>query len=518
MVGVATLIIAILVALVVAVVVTIVIMNQLQQKKADSKVASAEERARSIIDDAVKAAEAKKRESLLEVKEESIKTKNELDREIKDRRSEVQRAERRVEQKESNLDKKLDAIERREASFAAKEEEIKKQKAEVAKLNEQRVQELERISGLTSEQAKEYLLKTVEDDVKLDTAKLIKEMETRAKEEAGKKAKDYVVTAIQKCAADHVSETTISVVPLPNDEMKGRIIGREGRNIRTLETLTGVDLIIDDTPEAVILSGFDPIRREVARIALEKLIVDGRIHPARIEEMVEKAQKEVDTMIREEGEAATLEVGIHGIHPELVRLLGRMKFRTSYGQNALKHSIEVAQIAGLLAGEIGEDVRTAKRAGLLHDIGKSVDHDMEGSHIQIGVDLCRKYKESPLIINAVEAHHGDVEPQSLIACLVQAADTISAARPGARRETIETYSNRLQQLEDITNGFKGVEKSFAVQAGREVRVMVVPEQISDADMVILARDISKQIESELEYPGQIKVNVIRESRVTDYAK
>ena len=517
-VSIVVLIVAVLVTLVVAAVVTAVIMNQVQQKKADSKVGSAEEKARAIIDDAVKTAEAKKRESLLEVKEESIKTKNELDREIKERRSEIQRAERRVEQKESNLDKKLEAIEKREASFAAKEEEIKKQKAEVAKLNEQRVQELERISGLTSEQAKEFLLKTVEDDVKLDTAKLIKEMETRAKEEAGKKAKDYVVTAIQKCAADHVSETTISVVPLPNDEMKGRIIGREGRNIRTLETLTGVDLIIDDTPEAVILSGFDPIRREVARIALEKLIVAGRIHPARIEEMVEKAQKEVDTMIREEGEAATLEVGIHGIHPELVRLLGRMKFRTSYGQNALKHSIEVAQIAGLLAGEIGVDVRTAKRAGLLHDIGKSVDHDMEGSHIQIGVDLCRQYKASPIIINAVEAHHGDVEPQSLLACLVQAADTISAARPGARRETLETYSNRLQQLEDITNGFKGVEKSFAVQAGREVRVMVVPEQISDADMVILARDISKQIESELEYPGQIKVNVIRESRVTDYAK
>lgn len=518
MVSIAVCIVAVLVTLAVTAVVTAVIFNQVQQKKADSKVGSAEEKARAIIDDAVKTAEAKKRESLLEVKEESIKTKNELDREIKERRSEISRTERRIEQKESNLDKKLESIERREASFAAKEEEIKKQRAEVAKLNEQRVQELERISGLTSEQAKEFLLKTVEDDVKLDTAKLIKEMETRAKEEAGKKAKDYVVTAIQKCAADHVSETTISVVPLPNDEMKGRIIGREGRNIRTLETLTGVDLIIDDTPEAVILSGFDPIRREVARIALEKLIVDGRIHPARIEEMVEKAQKEVDTMIREEGEAATLEVGIHGIHPELVRLLGRMKFRTSYGQNALKHSIEVAQIAGLLAGEIGVDVRTAKRAGLLHDIGKSVDHDMEGSHIQIGVDLCRKYKESPLIINAVEAHHGDVEPQSLIACLVQAADTISAARPGARRETLETYSNRLQQLEDITNGFKGVDKSFAVQAGREVRVMVVPEQISDADMVILARDISKQIESELEYPGQIKVNVIRESRVTDYAK
>ena len=511
-------VIAVLVTLVVTAGVTVVIMNQVNQKRADSKVSQAEDKARSIIDDAVKTAEAKKRESMLEIKEESIKTKNELDREIKDRRSEIQRAERRIEQKESNLDKKLESIEKREAGFAAKEEEIKKQKAEVAKLNEQRVQELERISGLTSEQAKEFLLKTVEDDVKLDTAKLIKEMDTRAKEEAGKKAREYVVSAIQKCAADHVSEATISVVPLPNDEMKGRIIGREGRNIRTLETLTGVDLIIDDTPEAVILSGFDPIRREIARIALEKLIVDGRIHPARIEEMVEKAKKEVETMIREEGEAATLEVGIHGIHPELIRLLGRMKFRTSYGQNALKHSIEVAQICGLLAGEIGLDVRTAKRAGLLHDIGKSVDHDMEGSHIQIGADLCRKYKESALIINAVEAHHGDVEPTSLIACLVQAADTISAARPGARRETIETYSNRLQQLEDITNGFKGVDKSFAVQAGREVRVLVVPEQISDPEMVILARDIAKQIESELEYPGQIKVNVIRESRVTEFAK
>ncbi len=488
------------------------------QKVSDEKIGSAEDRARAIIDDAVKTAEAKKREAMLEVKEESIRTKNELDKEIKDRRAEIQRNERRVVQKEENLDKKLEAIEKKEAGFAAKEEEIKRQKAEVAKLNEERVQELERISGLTSEQAKEYLLKTVEEDVKLDTAKLIKEMETKAKEEAGKKAKEYVVTAIQKCAADHVAETTISVVQLPNDEMKGRIIGREGRNIRTLETMTGVDLIIDDTPEAVILSGFDPIRREVARIALEKLIVDGRIHPARIEEMVEKAQKEVETMIREEGEAATLEVGVHGIHPELVRLLGRMKFRTSYGQNALKHSIEVAQITGLLAAEVGVDVRMAKRAGLLHDIGKSVDHEMEGSHIQIGVDLCRKYKESPVVINAVESHHGDVEPASLIACLVQAADTISAARPGARRETLETYSNRLKQLEDITNSFKGVDKSFAIQAGREIRVMVVPDQVSDADMVLLARDISKQIESELEYPGQIKVNVIRESRVIDYAK
>ena len=498
-----------IVTLLIAVPVTALIASAQCKKGIEQKIGNADDKAREIIDEALKTAEAKKREGLLEVKEESIRTKNELDREIKERRAEVTRYERRVQQKEENIDKKTDAIEKKEAYLAKREEEMRKQKEEISRLNEQRVQELERISGLTSDQAKDYLLKIVEDDVKHESAKMIKEMEHRAKEEADKKAKEYVVNAIQKCAADHVSEATISVVQLPSDEMKGRIIGREGRNIRTLETLTGVDLIIDDTPEAVVLSGFDPIRREVARIALEKLIVDGRIHPARIEEMVEKAQREVETMIKEEGEAAVLEVGVHGIHPELVRLLGKMKFRTSYGQNALKHSIEVAHLSGLLAAELGLDVRLAKRAGLLHDIGKAVDHEMEGSHIQLGAELCRKYKESATVINAVESHHGDVEPTSLIACIVQAADTISAARPGARRETLETYTSRLKQLEDISNNFKGVDKSFAIQAGREVRVMVVPEQISDADMVLLARDISKQIEAELEYPGQIKVNVIR---------
>lgn len=511
-------IIAVIITLVVSIPITCAASLSYRKKVVESKIGSAEDKARQIIDEALKVAETKKREALLEAKEESLKTKNELDKETKERRAELQRYERRVLQKEENLDKKSEAIEKKEAGFAVKEEELNRKKAEITELHEKRVQELERISGLTSEQAKEYLLRTVEDEVKHDTAMLVKELENKAKEEAGKKAKEYVVTAIQKCAADHVAETTISVVQLPNDEMKGRIIGREGRNIRTLETMTGVDLIIDDTPEAVILSGFDPIRREVARIALEKLIVDGRIHPARIEEMVEKAQKEVEVMIREEGEAAALEVGVHGINPELIKLLGKMKFRTSYGQNALKHSIEVAQLCGLLAGEIGVDIRLAKRAGLLHDIGKSVDHEMEGSHIQIGVDLCRKYKESATVINAVESHHGDVEPQTLIACIVQAADTISAARPGARRETLETYTNRLKQLEDITNSFKGVDKSFAIQAGREIRIMVVPDQVTDADMVLLARDISKKIEAELEYPGQIKVNLIRESRVIDYAK
>ncbi|MBS4983883.1 MAG: ribonuclease Y [Hungatella hathewayi] len=511
-------IISVLATLIVVAPITWVLAIAYRKNAYESKIGSAEEKSREIIDEALKTAETKKREALLEAKEESLKTKNELDKETKERRAELQRYERRVLSKEENLDKKSEAMERKEAGLAAREEALNKKHNEVDELREKGLQELERISGLTSEQAKEYLLKSVEDDVKHDTAKMIKEMESRAKEEADKKAKEYVVTAIQRCAADHVAETTVSVVQLPNDEMKGRIIGREGRNIRTLETLTGVELIIDDTPEAVVLSGFDPVRREVARIALERLIVDGRIHPARIEEMVEKAQKEVETNMREDGEAATLEVGIHGIHPELVKLLGKMKFRTSYGQNALKHSIEVAQLAGLLAGEIGVDVRLAKRAGLLHDIGKSIDHEVEGSHVQLGSELCRKYKESAVVINSVESHHGDVEPESLIACIVQAADTISAARPGARRETLETYTNRLKQLEDISDSFKGVDKSFAIQAGREVRVMVVPDQINDDSMVLLARDISKKIEESMEYPGQIKVNVIRESRVTDYAK
>lgn len=511
-------IIAVIATLVIVAPITWFVSSAIQKKINDAKIGNANDKAREIIDDALKTAETKKKEALLEVKEESLKTKNELEKETKERRAEIQKYERRVLSKEETLDKKIEAVEKRDLSLTRKEEELGRMKQKVDELEQKRQQELERISGLTSEQAKEYLLKTVEDEVKHDTAVMIKTLESRAKEEADKKAKEYVVTAIQRCAADHVAETTISVVQLPNDEMKGRIIGREGRNIRTLETLTGVELIIDDTPEAVVLSGFDPIRREVARIALEKLILDGRIHPARIEEMVEKAQKEVEVLIKEEGEAATLEVGVHGIHPELVRLLGRMRFRTSYGQNALKHSIEVAQLSGLLAGEIGVDVKMAKRAGLLHDIGKSIDHEMEGSHIQIGVDLCKRYKESPIVINAVESHHGDVEPESLIACIVQAADTISAARPGARRETLETYTNRLKQLEDITNAFKGVDKSFAIQAGREIRVMVVPEVVSDSDMVLMARDISKQIEDQMEYPGQIKVSLIRESRIVDYAK
>lgn len=507
-------VVAVVLAIVVASLVTWLIRKNIYEKK----IGSAEDKSRQIIDEAVKTAETKKREALLEAKEENLRAKNEWEKELRERNSELQKKENRIQSKEESIDKKTENLERREQSLTAREENFNKRREELETMIEEEKVQLERISGLTSEEAKTYLLRLVEDDIKHDTAKIIKENDAYAREESEKKAKEYIVTAIQKCAADHVAETTISVVSLPNDDMKGRIIGREGRNIRALETLTGVELIVDDTPEAVILSGFDPMRREVARIALEKLIADGRIHPARIEEMVEKAQKEVDEMVKEAGENAVFEAGVTGIHPELIKLLGKMRFRTSYGQNALKHSIEVAQISGLLAGELGLDVRMAKRAGLLHDIGKSLDHEIEGSHIQIGSDLCRKYKESPIVINAVESHHGDVEPTSLISCIVQAADTISAARPGARRETLETYTNRLKQLEEITDSFKGVDKSFAIQAGREVRIMVIPEQVSDDDMVIMARDIAKRIEDELVYPGQIKVNVIRESRVSDVAK
>ena len=511
-------IIAINATLVIAVPVSAYVANTRSKKAMEITIGNAEDKAREIIDEAIKAADAKKREASLEVKEETIKARHDFEKETKERRAELQKYEQRVLSKEETVEKKATVLERKEQSLTAKEKNIDTEKAQLQELQAKHLQELERISGLTSDQAKEQLLSAVKEDVKHETAMYVKEMETRAKEDARKKAKEYVVTAIQKCAVDHVAETTISLVQLPNDEMKGRIIGREGRNIRSIENATGVELIIDDTPEAVVLSSFNPVRREIARIALEKLIVDGRIHPARIEEMVEKATKEVETMMREEGEAATLELGVHGIHPELVRLLGRMKFRTSYGQNALKHSMEVAQLSGLLAAEIGVDVRMAKRAGLLHDIGKSIDHEVEGSHVELGVNLCKKYKENPIVINAVASHHGDEEPESLIACLVQAADAISAARPGARSETLESYTTRLKQLEEIADSFQGVDKTFAIQAGREIRVMVVPEQISDDDMILLARDISNQIEENLDYPGQIKVNVIRESRVVDYAK
>ena len=511
-------IIAIIATLVIAVPVSAYVANTRSKKAMEITIGNAEDKAREIIDEAIKAADAKKREASLEVKEETIKARHDFEKETKERRAELQKYEQRVLSKEETVEKKATVLERKEQSLTAKEKNIDTEKAQLQELQAKHLQELERISGLTSDQAKEQLLSAVKEDVKHETAMYVKEMETRAKEDARKKAKEYVVTAIQKCAVEHVAETTISLVQLPNDEMKGRIIGREGRNIRSIENATGVELIIDDTPEAVVLSSFNPVRREIARIALEKLIVDGRIHPARIEEMVEKATKEVETMMREEGEAATLELGVHGIHPELVRLLGRMKFRTSYGQNALKHSMEVAQLSGLLAAEIGVDVRMAKRAGLLHDIGKSIDHEVEGSHVELGVNLCKKYKENPIVINAVASHHGDEEPESLIACLVQAADAISAARPGARSETLESYTTRLKQLEEIADSFQGVDKTFAIQAGREIRVMVVPEQISDDDMILLARDISNQIEENLDYPGQIKVNVIRESRVVDYAK
>ena len=489
-----------------------------RKKVAEKQIGSAEEEAKRIINEAIKGGENKKREMLLEAKEEIHKSRSEYEREVKERRAEVSKQERRLQQKEEALDKKIDLHEKKEDELAKRIAAIDKKQEEVESLKRSQMEVLEKISGLTQEEAKAYILKGVEENVRHETAMKIKEIEAQMKEEADQTAREIIATAIQRCAADHAAETTVSVVPLPNDEMKGRIIGREGRNIRTLETITGVDLIIDDTPEAITVSSFDPVRREVARLALEKLIADGRIHPTRIEDMVEKARREVDHTIKVEGERATFETGVHNLHPELIRLLGRQKYRTSYGQNVLNHSIEVAHIAGLMASELGVDVTLAKRAGLLHDLGKSVDHEMEGSHVQLGVELAKKYKENPVVINAIEAHHGDVEPQTVIACLVQAADAISAARPGARRENVENYIRRLEKLEELTNSFPGVEKAYAIQAGREVRVMVKPEEVTEDNMILLAHDLAKKIESELEYPGQIKVNVIRETKAVEYAK
>ena len=489
-----------------------------RKKVAEKQIGSAEEEAKRIINVAIKGGENKKREMLLEAKEEIHKSRSEYEREVKERRAEVSKQERRLQQKEEALDKKIDLHEKKEDELAKRIAAIDKKQEEVESLKRSQMEVLEKISGLTQEEAKAYILKGVEENVRHETAMKIKEIEAQMKEEADQTAREIIATAIQRCAADHAAETTVSVVPLPNDEMKGRIIGREGRNIRTLETITGVDLIIDDTPEAITVSSFDPVRREVARLALEKLIADGRIHPTRIEDMVEKARREVDHTIKVEGERATFETGVHNLHPELIKLLGRQKYRTSYGQNVLNHSIEVAHIAGLMASELGVDVTLAKRAGLLHDLGKSVDHEMEGSHVQLGVELAKKYKENPVVINAIEAHHGDVEPQTVIACLVQAADAISAARPGARRENVENYIRRLEKLEELTNSFPGVEKAYAIQAGREVRVMVKPEEVTEDNMILLAHDLAKKIESELEYPGQIKVNVIRETKAVEYAK
>ena len=489
-----------------------------RKKVAEREIGNAETEARRIINEAIKSGENKKREMLVEAKEEIHKSRTENDKEIKERRSDLQKQERRLQQKEESLDKKLDAFERKEDDLRRRQQAVAATQEEVNLIKKSQLEMLEKISGLSQEDAKAFLLKNIESEVTHEAAMKIKEIEARYKEEADQYAREVISIAIQRCAADHAAEATVSVVPLPNDEMKGRIIGREGHNIRTLETITGVDLIIDDTPEAITVSSFDPVRREVARVALEKLIADGRIHPTRIEDMVEKARREVDHVIKQEGERATFETGVHGLHPELIKLLGRQKFRTSYGQNVLNHSIEVAHIAGLLASELGEDIALAKRAGLLHDLGKSVDHEMEGSHVQLGVELARKYKESPAVIHAIEAHHGDVEPQTVIACLVQAADAISAARPGARRENVENYIRRLEKLEELTGSYPGVEKAYAIQAGREVRIMVKPEEVNEDSMVLLARDIAKKIEAELEYPGQIKVNVIRETKAIEYAK
>ena len=489
-----------------------------RKKDAMQKISNADAEALRITNEAIKSGESKKREMLLEAKEEIHKSRTENEKELKERRAEVQKQERRLQQKEETLDKKLDQHEKKEEELAKRIASIQQQQEEVASLKRSQMEVLEKISGLTQEEAKACILKDVEQDVRHETAMKIKEIEQQLKDDADSLAREIVATAIQRCAADHAAEATVSVVPLPNDEMKGRIIGREGRNIRTLETITGVDLIIDDTPEAITVSSFDPVRREVARLALEKLIADGRIHPTRIEDMVEKARREVDHTIKVEGERATFETGVHNLHPELIKLLGRQKYRTSYGQNVLNHSIEVAHIAGLLASELGVDVTLAKRAGLLHDLGKSVDHEMEGSHVQLGVELAKKYKENPVVVNAIEAHHGDVEPQTVVACLVQAADAISAARPGARRENVENYIRRLEKLEELTSSFPGVEKSFAIQAGREVRIMVKPEEVTEDNMVLLAHDLARKIEAELEYPGQIKVNVIRETKAVEYAK
>ena len=491
---------------------------QYRRNVAEKEISSAEEEAKRIINEAINSAESKKREALVEAKEEILQARNEYEKEVKERRSDLQKQERRLQQKEENLDRKTENIERKEDVLQGRLNELDQVRGEVERLRKSQLEVLERISGFTSEEAKDYLINQLAEEVTHESAMKVREIEAQFKEEADSRAREILSLAIQRCAADHVSEATVSVVPLPNDEMKGRIIGREGRNIRTLETMTGVDLIIDDTPEAITVSCFDPVRREIARIALERLIQDGRIHPSRIEEMVEKAKREVDATIKAEGERAIFETNVHGLHPELVKLLGRMRYRTSYGQNVLNHSIEVSHLAGLLAAEIGADVTAAKRAGLLHDLGKSIDHEVEGSHVQIGVELARKYREHDDIIHAIEAHHNDVEPRTIVACLVQAADAVSAARPGARRENLENYIKRLEKLEEVTSSFPGVEKSFAIQAGREVRIMVAPEKVGEDQMVLLAREIAKKIEEELEYPGQIKVNMIRETKVIEYAK